>query len=629
MNQDQPPFSPPLRKGGTWGGIRASRPKGAILMLSLVFLGLFVFTGVGLVSMTEMQRKLTVKKVSSNQALQLAEAGLNYYRWHLAHDSLDFTDGTGEPGPYVHQVSDPLGGPMGSFSLVVTPQSSCTYTLPAPGIDIEAEDMTFDHCDCSIIAGPPEHVLIKKGQGGSPGLIAQNITVSDDATYTIEYKLKGTQHSGSWPNAKITLDGNRNLGTFSVNSTNWQTYSFSVFLTAGTHTIEIEHLNAHSSGNRRLYVDYLSITAEDLPGTTVNESNAVIVRSTGYTVADPNAERVLEARFGKRSLADYAFLVNSNVWFGNTEAVYGPLHSNGGIRMDGSHNTTATSARETYVCGSEHGCSNQTKPGIWGTGGNPDLWSFPVPPIDFNELTTDLAHLKFLAENAGLYLAPAGFGYRISFQSNGTMNVYRVDSLRPAVLSYNGTSWVSVSHDIQTQTLLGNYALPTNCGVIFVEDDVWVDGVVRGRVTLVSASLPDVASTNTTAIINGNITYTTRDGSDSLGLIAQKDILIPLYAAPNDLEINAVLLAQKGHVFRNHYSNTASPYHIRNSVTLYGSIITNGLWTFSWVNSGGTVISGYVNTYTEYDSYLSFQPPPGFPTSGDYSIVRWEEVTEK
>src|SRR3989344_1161985 len=51
----------------------------------------------------------------------LAEAGVQYYRWHLAHDTTDFTDGTGLPGPYVHDYKDPQGASLGTFSLTIIP----------------------------------------------------------------------------------------------------------------------------------------------------------------------------------------------------------------------------------------------------------------------------------------------------------------------------------------------------------------------------------------------------------------------------------------------------------------------------------------------------------------------------
>jgi len=73
----------------------------------------------------------------------------------------------------------------------------------------------------------------------------------------------------------------------------------------------------------------------------------------------------------------------------------------------------------------------------------------------------------------------------------------------------------------------------------------------------------------------------------------------------------------------------ARNYVLRNKISLYGVIITNTIWTWSWVNGWGQTVSGYRNTETIYDSNLTYNPPPGFPTTGEYQILQWEETTEK
>lgn len=297
--------------------------------------------------------------------------------------------------------------------------------------------------------------------------------------------------------------------------------------------------------------------------------------------------------------------------------------------MDGTHDSLVSSAKSTYICGSEHGCSGQTKPGVWGSGGNPLLWQFPVPVVDFNLITTNLSTLKTTSQGQGLYYGNLGLGYHIRFKSTGGFDAYRVKKLRNPVNFYDGERWVRGTWDIEQEEFIESKSLPSGCGIIFIEDNVWVDGVVNGKATLVAAKLPDNPSTNKNIMIHGNLAYLAKDGSHALGLIAQKNVIVPLYSAPNDLEINAVLLAQKGRVARFYYTSAYSPYHIRSSITLYGAIITNKVWTWSWVNGSGTIISGYQTTNTTYDPNLTYNPPPGFPVQGDFQILKWEEVTEK
>lgn len=360
-------------------------------------------------------------------------------------------------------------------------------------------------------------------------------------------------------------------------------------------------------------------------------SQPVEIKSTGWSLKYPQTKRRIQLKYIRPSLAQYAFLTNSNVWFGEDETLKGPFQSNGGIRMDGQQNSLSTSAKETYICGSEHGCSpSQEKPGIWGQGQGQyqGLWEFPVPAVDFDLITQDLASLKTDAQSSGIYISiPTDHGYHIRFKADGTIDVFRVKSVRQKVYGWDGEEWTYESNDFDSEELYASFPLPSACAPIFIENNVWVDGTVKGRAVLVAATLPEKPNKMKKIIINGNIDYA--DSNSVLGLISQKDILIPLYS-PDNLDIKAVLLAQKGHVFRYYYPNWSSEpyktYAIRNQIRTFGSIITNTMWTFTWVDSNGSVVSGYRNTEMNYDSNLTYNPPPYFPTAGEYEFASWEEI---
>jgi hypothetical protein len=311
--------------------------------------------------------------------------------------------------------------------------------------------------------------------------------------------------------------------------------------------------------------------------------------------------------------------------------------------MDGSQNSLSTSAKENYICGPEHGCSvsscsdpctwtgsNCQCPGIWGEGegGAEGLWQYPVSNVDFEGITQDLAELKTEAQNSGIYLASSGeYGYHLVFKSNGTFDVYKVKKLKSPVWGYNGQNWVYESNSIEQEVFYQNFFLPQNCAPVFIEDNLWVDGDVNGRITVVAARLPEIPGNEAKLMIPNNISYV--NDYSVLGLIAQKDILIPLYS-PDNLEIKAAMLAQKGHIFRYYYPNWwYEPYHtysVRSYIETYGSIITNTIWTFTWVNWSGAVVSGYKQTEMSYNPDLTYNPPPYFPVTGDYEIVNWEEI---
>lgn len=65
--------------------------------------------------------KLSVRDFNKTSAFTVAESGIEYYRWHLAHAPTDYKDGTNNPGPYVHDYYDKDGNLIGHFSLEITP----------------------------------------------------------------------------------------------------------------------------------------------------------------------------------------------------------------------------------------------------------------------------------------------------------------------------------------------------------------------------------------------------------------------------------------------------------------------------------------------------------------------------
>ena len=352
-------------------------------------------------------------------------------------------------------------------------------------------------------------------------------------------------------------------------------------------------------------------------------STVVTIKSTGYTAANPNTKRVLTARYGVPSLAKYAFLTHSSIWIGDTENVNGELHSNDGVRFYGTGNAPIQSAKQTYTCYSWQGSPcPASQNGIWGSApqSTQNFWLYPVPSVDFSSVTSDLANIKTGAQTSGIYLPPSNAqGYSLVFNNDGTVTIYKVNTLRSHATGWdvNGVAH-SEDLDYNTRTLQFTQALPAN-GLIFIEDRTWVEGTVNGRATVAAAKLPYNAGTAPSILIPNNIVYLTKDGTHSLGLISQKDVLVTFFA-PNTLEVDAAMIAQNGSAQRYYF-----PSNIKTTITTYGSIMTFGVWTWSWVNGSYQVISGYRTTVQTYDNYLALNPPPQFPTTGSFAILSWKE----
>src|SRR3989344_3454943 len=158
--------------------------------------------------------------------------------------------------------------------------------------------------------------------------------------------------------------------------------------------------------------------------------------SEGRAEVDPVYPRTLASRYMRPSVAEYSYVVNTNVWAGADRTIRGPYHSNGGVRMDATHNSDVTSAASTWNCTSGYGCSptQSNAPGVVGNGSNPALWTYPVPTINFASIAVNFTDLRTKAQTQGgiYYGAASGSvnerGYHLVFNSAGTVTIYRVSS---------------------------------------------------------------------------------------------------------------------------------------------------------------------------------------------------------
>ena len=377
-------------------------------------------------------------------------------------------------------------------------------------------------------------------------------------------------------------------------------------------------------------------------------STIVTIRSEGVVYGVQASSRTIEVRLAIPSLAKYAVVANDTIRFGSGTEIFGPLHSNGGIRFDGTAWNTVTSALAQYddpdhSGGNEFGVHTHRDLNSAGTTDSfrpleappqavpsrMDVFKagreFPVPSVDFAGIISDLASIKTNAQATGSYLGASGTqGYQIILKTNDTYDVYQVQTVANPSSSQcrndlNETGWGTWS--IQTKTFVGNYPFPEN-GVIFVEDNVWVEGVIDGaRLTIAAARFPDTVSQRKNIIISNDITYTHKDGTDALALIAQNNITVAM-TADTSLAIDGALVAQHGRVGRYYYNANCGIYHARTQITLFGMIATNKRYGFAFTDG-----SGYATRTIVYDTALLYAPPPFFPLAAEsYQIISWEEL---
>lgn len=480
------------------------------MLLAIVFGAVFLTVLGALTGYVLTENKLQSSVTASARATAIAEAGLEYYRWFLAHYPNDLRNGTGVAGPYVIPYQDPEGGQTGTIELAISGNSSC-----------------------------------------------------------------------------------------------------------GT------------------------ITSVD-------------IKSTGRAAENMAVKRTLTARYARPTVAQYSYVLNDSVWAGEDRVILGPYHSNGGVRMDGSANSPVTSSLSSWLCTSAFGCtSTQTKAGVWGTGTNSGLWQYPVPQVDFGGIAADFGTLKAKAQASGRYILRSSSGsksdnsywngYRLTFNGNNTVTVRRVSAtatlyvtpINPNDIDEPWEQSRNIARDrtvITSDSFYTTLTLPPDCALIFVEDNVWIDGVVDRKTTVVAANVA-ATSVEPNVTISGNLTYAATDGSDGLTVIAENNILIAANA-PENLTLNGIFVAQGGAFGRNYYrrSDTDAKCHTtyedRGTLTILGTTVSNLRTGTKWngVSCGSSNEAGYQTRIDAYDRNLSTDPPPFTPqTSTDYEFVDWRE----
>lgn len=482
---------------------KAIKIRGLILVNVLVFGVIATIVTTAMINWAGSTLRETRYMADREQAFQIAESGIEYYRWHLAHFPTDYKDGTGTTtsnGPFIHEFRDKGGNLIGHFELTITPP--------------------------------------------------------------------------------------------------------------------------------------------------INGSTIVKVLSRGTVINNSNIQRKIQVSMAIPSFAKYAVVTNDNMQFSAGTEVFGPIHSNNGIRFDGVAHNLITSSVDHF--------NDTTNPGGMVLGvyttvspedpkypateipERPDVFmagrAFPVSNVDFDSITYDLSTLKTLANGDGVYLSSSGaLGYHIVLKTDGTFDLYKVTSLEPAAKNCNNSQsdngWGTWSIRTQVNPTTGVidspkvYTFPSN-GIIFVQDNLWIDGQINNaRLTFATGDFPYSASKSRNIIINKDLLYTNYDGRDSIGLVSQGNVSIGLKSEDN-MRIDAAIISQNGRIGREYYSDKCGSEYIRDTLTLYGMIGTYDRYGFAYTDG-----TGYVHKNIIYDTNLFYAPPPNFPlTSSQYTTISWQEV---
>jgi hypothetical protein len=169
--------------------------RGYLMLTAIVFGAVFVTILGALSGFVLSQNRAELHEEGNSEGLTIAEAGVEYYRWHLAHFPNDLQNGTGHAGPYTIPYSDPeLGGTTGTITLSVNGNTSCGQIT---SIDITSKGTPSD------------------GKGGSATIIARyarptvgqySYILNDSVWAGASRTILGPYHS----NGGIRMDGTAN-----------------------------------------------------------------------------------------------------------------------------------------------------------------------------------------------------------------------------------------------------------------------------------------------------------------------------------------------------------------------------------------------------------------------------------
>lgn len=387
--------------------------------------------------------------------------------------------------------------------------------------------------------------------------------------------------------------------------------------------------------------------------------NIIEVVSTGSTVEKPDITRTVKATLRRSIWSDFAVISDAPVCFDKYWMINGKVMGNEGVHFNGVGSNIVMAGVLSYNDTNPLHSVYNGKDGVWtswaydagyGCNYNTEKSScvfmagtkFPVPKKDFTGVTAYMQTIRTEARGpegaitndctgTGCYFDNTAEGWRIILKSGDTFDVCPVESYwtnngtnHHYPKKYKKISGSGTCNDCSGQCL-ANFTIPDK-GVIFVEDNIWLEGTVnRKRVSIVAASISDPAS-NANIFIMNNVKYTNFNGDDSLGILAEGDVEI-LKNTPNNLEIDGAILAQNGAVTKPEYNPECCGIGCidnKNYIDIYGCVITKNGLNFSLHKESCPGLD-LARTIT-YDNNLYLYPPPFFPADSFYYVDLWEEL---
>ncbi len=359
----------------------------------------------------------------------------------------------------------------------------------------------------------------------------------------------------------------------------------------------------------------------------------------------------------------------SDVYFGDSDTVNGPFHSNDAVMIGGHPTFNSPIAESSWLSPSNVAVGGLVNYRQVYAGSSPNSAGYPLvyaPALNFPPANTAIQNQtnSALGGTGCLYTGPT----KIVLNAAGTMTVLSpytkstnpgcstslpMTSAQTVNLPPNGVVYVqsipASSSDPNYSNIpscpaqeLGQYPQTGDTETTYDchVGDAFVEGTLKGQLTIASSN--DIIATNNIKYLNGTT------GTDVLGLVANNYVTImhPVKCTGNQsgaqctnlpvangqplngIEIDAALLSLK-HAFTLQNFNEGPPLSTAGSPSTYRHVVGAVINEYSAVDALGSssgIVTGMIDQF-DYDSRLLTQPPPYFlqPTYAPWSVTAFSE----
>ena len=453
--------------------------RGQLSLQILIFSTVAVILLTGYLSWSYAVSDSIIRATERFSALQIAEAGIDYYHWHLAHNPNDYQDGTGATGPYTHDYYDKNGNRIGQFILDITPPTtnSTVVTIQSTG----------------LITSDPSISKIIKVKMGIPSFTKYAAAINDAVRFGQGTEVYGAIQS----NNGIRFDGiAHNVVSSGLNSYDDPDHTGNNEF--GVHT----HVNIPPATG----VNDTFRAAEAPPSTITNRTDVFL---TGRQLSAP--------ALNFAGITANLTQIKSDA---SSTGVYLAPSGARGYHIILKNNSTFDVYRVTTLASAPSGCSNvanQTGWGTWSirtTGGETFVRNYPFPANNLIFVEDDLWIEGIIGNSDRLTIGAARFPDNpatrasITVNNNLTYTNYDGSNALALIAQNNFNTGLNSANILRIDGALiaqngraGRYYYNSSCGTNYRRSTITLYG------SLMSYNRYGFAYTDGTGYATRNITY--------------------------------------------------------------------------------------------------------------------------